>query len=381
MSKYELPRKLNFVNQKYEQWIEESFHLINLSLGNEGLVDSVINQLVEKFPLNTFSHPYAQKAAFFEELEKHIQSIAKGNSPLGRGQLELFKDWDESTPSLKGEFKDPRLVRAEAFLAAKQEKISCENDGINLRDPFLFKWIIEFSYQYERKILLDQSEYSSELQDRDQDLSKYLLGVLTDKEAIMVEEKCRLFPDWQEKKLSFEKVINLFDQVVKCRNQSNNQPILPICNNSKDRMLKELNKLEERSSKESMPSFKISEVDMHSSCLGQSDGSVKWLFRGFILTGCLACLIGYFGWTEKVEIEPSVQQVPLSSNPSNSKETLLSLDQIKNLPLLMAEKTAHSLLGQRTIQELDEMEESMQSIQPIDINQSKLIGIEELKDR
>jgi hypothetical protein len=99
-------------------------------------------------------------------------------------------------------------------------------------------------------------------------------------------------------------------------------------------------------------------ADSHSKSEPQSLSQVKIFF----LVGAFTCVVGYFGWLEK-NTEPfkTAQVVEVIPSVDSPKSTQLSPVSFPNSPSIIAEEAANELLGDRTIQLIQEMENKMKT--------------------
>ena len=345
------------------QWIHEILCFAHLCLKDSQRIESLIVEMLPDLPNGGALSLLDKRFLFFEELEKRLLLHWPEKQKPSLGQLELF----EAIPYRQDLHRRESIqfLKAQAFLYLKWDRELMGSHRKLKEQSLPLGWVLEFA-----SYLPSQNEIA---RDRAVLIAKYLLGELSDSEAIQVEKEFRFNPDWQKSKIGLEKVIEELKNGYRALDRSFFKEELKISKKTEDFLLEwfgieqETAGSDEANESANVDADRTDSIQANLKPKPQSLSSV----RVFVIVGVFATLVGYFGWLEKnakpfktpliSEVIPSVdekQSIPLSSNP------------ISPTPSIMAEEAANEVLDDRTINLIREMENKMKTDPLPDFNTS-----------
>ena len=345
------------------QWIHEILCFANLCLTDSQRIESLIVEMLPDLPNGGALSLLDKRFLFFEELEKRLLLHWPEKQKPSLGQLELFEAVPYGQDLHRRE--SIQFLKAQAFLYPKLER-DLMGSHRKLREQSLpLGWVLEFASYLpsQNKIARDQTVL----------IAKYLLGELSDSEAIQVEKEFRFNPDWQKSKIGLEKVIEELKNGYRALDRSFFKEELKISKKTEGFLLEWFGVEQETAGSGEVNESVNVDADRTDSIQANLKPKPQSLssVRVFVIVGVFATLVGYFGSLEKnaepfktpliSEVIPSVdekQSIPLSSNP------------ILKTHYIMAEEAANEVLDDRTINLIREMENKMKTDPLPDFNTS-----------
>jgi len=333
------------------QWSREAFYFAYLGLKDTQLIDPLIVDVLEVLPTGESLSLREKRFLLWEELEKKLLVELTEKHKPNLGQLELFATNEYPQDSHR---KQSILgMKSQAFLYSKLDRELMGTSGLLGKQRLPLEWVLEFlsSQPNEIKIPRDQSV----------PIARYLLGELSDDQAVQVEKEFRFNSDWQMSKIRLEKVIMELEDAVQALNESFYKDEIEISKKTENSLLMWFG--EEQESGERIEAVKGDGVKKVSANIdSKSEPKSLSPIKIFFLVGAFACVVGYFGWLEK-NTKPLI--TPLASEvipPAEADQsTQLSPVPFPKSPSIVAEEVANELLSDRTIKLIQEMENKMQT--------------------
>jgi len=220
-------------------------------------------------------------------------------------------------------------------------------------------WILEFISHLDEETNDSAGLHHHRDPERTELISRYLLGMLSDAKATEVEKKLRQNTDWQKSKLWTGELITRFEESLHRYNQCDATQAFEYSTKLENSLIGWF--LGEGEIVESSQVNQFSEGRVEEKEVADRTPVPRFFnlspIQIFTWVGLFSCMIGYFGWKEKKE-ELSLGLLPLPHEVSlaDSDPFPSGLEQISNLPSIVAEDVAGELLGNRTIDVLREME-------------------------
>jgi len=353
------------VVQASRQWSREVFYFVYLNLKDTQLIEPLIVDVLEALPIGESLSPRKKRILLWEELEEKLLVELTGKQKPTKGQLELFET-DEYRQGLDGKHSIQKM-RSQAFLYSKLGLDSMGTGDLLIKQRIPLEWVLEFlsSQPNQNKIPRNQSV----------PIARYLLRELSDIQAVQVEKEFRLNSDWQKSKIRLEKVIMELENAFRALNKSFDKDEIEISKKTENSLLMWFG--EESGEKiEHIEADAVKKVpaNIHSKSELKCFSSIKIFF----LVGAFACVVGYFGWLEK---NTKPLEIPLTSEVISPVEatqsTELSPIPFPKSPSVLAEEAANQLLGDRTINLIQQMEDKMKTDPLPEFNKSNQTDLEE----
>ena len=331
------------------QWSREVFYFAYLSLKDTQLIEPLIVDVLEALPIGESLSPRKKRILLWEELEKKLLVELTGKQKPTKGQLELFET-NEYRQGLDGK-QSIQGMKYQAFLYSKLDLDSMGTGDLLRKQRLPLEWVLEFlsSQPNQNKIPRNQSV----------PIARYLLGELSDVQAVQVEKEFRLNSDWQKSKIRLEKIIMEMENAFRALNKSSDKDEIEISKKTENSLLMWFGEESgKRSEHIEADAVKKVSANIHSKSEPKSFSPIKIFF----LVGAFACVVGYFGWLEK-NTKPF--ETPLASElipPVDAAQSIeLSPIPFPKSPSVLAEEAANELLGDRTINLIQQMEDKMKT--------------------
>lgn len=331
------------------QWSREAFYFAYLSLKDIQLIEPLIVDVLEALPIGESLSPWKKRILLWEELEKKLLVELTGKPKPTMGQLELFET-NEYRLGLDGKHSIQKM-RSLAFLYSKLDIDSMSTGDLLRKQRLPLEWVLEFlsSQPNQNKIPRNQSV----------PISRYLLGELSDIQAVQVEKEFRLNSDWQKSKIRLEKVIMELENAFRALKKSSDKNEIEFSKKTENSLLMWFGEESgERSEHTKGDAVKQVSAHIHSQSEPKSFSPIKIFF----LVGALASVVGYFGWLEK---NTKPLEIPLTSEVISPVEATQSIElspiPFPKSPAVLAEEVANQLLGERTINLIQQMEDKMKT--------------------
>jgi hypothetical protein len=287
----------------------------------------------------------------WEELEKKLLVKLTGKQKPTKGQLELFET-NEYRQGLDGK-QSIQGMKYLAFLYSKLDIDSMGTGDLLRKQRLPLEWVLEFlsSQPNQNKIPRNQSV----------PIARYLLGEISDFQAVQVEKEFRLNSDWQKSKIRLEKLIMELENAFRALKKSSDKNEIEISQKTENSLLMwfgDEQESDERNKHVKGDAAKKVSAYVHSKSEPKSFSPIKIFF----LVGAFASVVGYFGWLEK-NTKPF--ETPLASELSPPFDDAQSIDlspiPFPKSPSVLAEEAANQLLGDRTINLIQQMENKMKT--------------------
>ncbi len=331
------------------QWSREVFYFAYLNLKDTQLIEPLIVDVLEALPTGESLSPRKKRILLWEELEKKLLVELTGKQKPTKGQLELFET-NEYRQGLDGK-QSIQGMKYQAFLYSKLDMDSMGIGDLLSKQRLPLEWVLEFlsSQPNQNKIPRNQSV----------PIARYLLGELSDVQAVQVEKEFRLNSDWQKSKIRLEKVIIELENAFRALNKSSDKKEIEISKKTENSLLVWFGEESgERSEHIEADTVKLVSANIHSKSEPKSFSPIKIFF----LVGAFASVVGYFGWLEK-NMKPF--KTPLASELSPPVDAAQSIEfspiPFPKSPSILAEEAANQLLGDRTINLIQQMENKMKT--------------------
>jgi hypothetical protein len=331
------------------QWSREVFYFAYLSLKDTQKIEPLIVDLLEALPIGESFSPRKKRILLWEELEKKLRVELTGKQKPTKGQLELFET-NEYRQGFDGKHSIQKM-RSQAFLYSKLDLDSMGTGDLLRKQRLPLEWVLEFlsSQPNQNKIPRNQSV----------PIARYLLGELSDVQAFQVEKEFRLNSDWQKSKIRLEKIIMEMENAFRALNQSFDKDGIEISKKTENSLLMWFG-AESGKRSEHIEADAVKKVfdNIHSKSEPKSFSPIKIFF----LVGTFASVVGYFGWLEK-DTKPF--ETPLASELSPPVDDAQSIElspiPFPKSPSVLAEEAANQLLGDRTMNLIQQMENKMKT--------------------
>lgn len=331
------------------QWSREVFYFAYLRLKDSQLIEPLIIDVLEVLPTERSLSPREKRFLLWEELEKKLLVELTQKQKPNQGQLELFET-NEYRPGLH-EKQSIQGIKYQAFLYSKLNRDSVGISDLLKKQRLPLEWVLEFisSQPNQNKIPRDQSV----------PITRYLLGELSDDQAVQIEKEFRFNSDWQKAKIRLEKVIMELENAFRALSKSFYKEEIEISKKTEKSLLMWLG--EEQESGERSERVKGDAAKKVSANIdSKSEPTSLSPIKIFFLVGAFACVVGYFGWLEK---NTKSLETPIAPevNPDGAapQTTQLSPVLFPKSPSILAEEAANELLGNRTINLIQEMVNKM----------------------
>ncbi len=331
------------------QWSREVFYFAYLSLKDTQLIEPLIVDVLEALPIGESLSPTEKRILLWEELEKKLLVKLTGKQKPTKGQLELFET-NEYRQGLDGK-QSIQGMKYQAFLYSKLDIDSMGTGDLLRKQRLPLEWVLEFlSFQpNQNKIPRNQIV----------PISRYLLGELSDVQAVQVEKEFRLNSDWQKSKIRLEKVIMELENAFRALKKSSDKNEIEISKKTENSLLMWFGEESgERSEHTKGDAVKQVSANIHSKSEPKSFSPIKI----FLLVGAFASVVGYFGWLEK-NTKPF--ETPFASELSPPVDSVQSIElspiPFPKSPSVLAEEVASELLSDRTINLIQQMENKMKT--------------------
>ena len=331
------------------QWSREAFYFAYLSLKDIQLIEPLIVDVLEALPIGESLSLRKKRILLWEELEKKLLVELTGKQKSTKGQLELFET-NEYRLGLDGK-QSIQGMKYQAFLYSKLDLDSMGTGDLLRKQRLPLEWVLEFlSFQpNQNKIPRNQIV----------PISRYLLGELSDIQAVQVEKEFRFNSDWQKSKIRLEKVIMELENAFRALKKSSDKNEIEFSKKTENSLLMWFGEESgERSEHTKGDAVKQVSANIHSKSEPKSFSPIKIFF----LIGAFASVVGYFGWLEK-NTKPF--ETPLASELSPPVDDAQSIElspiPFPKSPSVLAEEAANQLLGERTINLIQQMENKMKT--------------------
>ena len=350
---------LNQKTSSVKAWVREAFCLINLGLESGPGAEFVISKVLRSLPVDPSLSINRKRALLFVELKKRLlKECFKENKP-NHGQMELFVELDKSNEKEEEALVLLRNFEVQAFVYSRMGEAPPLNDRAVVQASIPLDWILEFISHLDEETNDSAGLHHHRDPERTELISRYLLGMLSDAKATEVEKKLRQNTDWQKSKLWTGELITRFEESLHRYNQCDATQAFEYSTKLENSLIGWF--LGEGEIVESSQVNQFSEGRVEEKEVADRTPVPRFFNLSpsqiFTWVGLFSCMIGYFGWKEKKE-ELSLGLLPLPHEVSlaDNEPFPSGLEQISNLPSIVAEDVAGELLGNRTIDVLREME-------------------------
>ncbi len=329
-------------------------------LGNATLSQNAVEEALTFLFSNRLR---VSRAEFFQKLEEVVRCIRIDRNPGNDGQLELFK-FEQSEGIEKKIEKELKIARAQAYLSLLR---SYEREPLKEKPVYgneKYRRVISGfceCLREERKIEGDQNSKHFSPVEYEEILS-YLLEFLPDNDAMEVERKCRQNTEWQIEKIWTSQVIGWIEDAVR---KLEHFSIVPECSFEpvrEQRILKMITSENDQEPNSTNSSGEISEDTDSIYDPQKKQGLIK--DKNILIwasVGLLACLVGYFGWKERIQ---EIEEVSSRATNDLSEITAPSNDAViddnwSQVAMLAAQNSADRVLGEKLVKEIEKMEKDI----------------------
>ncbi len=340
--------------------IEEVAQFIRFYLGNNIDLDQIFETVLLQLPQVFEPSLQTKKAVLFREIEKICRHRKDSIPNVKSRQLELFSELSNLGEKKSDNEKQIALCRVRSFILQwNQVKHPVEKKLSFLGNENVSSLIIQLSLELslgkyvEEGKKLEQSDI-----DRREKVSRYLMELLTEEEAVEVEKKFRQDPDWQRDKIWTAKVIKWVRMTLDLSEDNVQNERNFISPPIKNRLIEWFF---------CFPVDRVKEEDrsISSEQMNPKDAKIKHqrdiYFRAYLSLGILACLVGYFGWVEqnnKITENDSIEE-QANSQPLE-KPKIAELEDLSQLALIKAHETANMALAGNTRSTIRKMNDELE---------------------
>jgi hypothetical protein len=303
------------------------------------------------------------RAEFFLKLEEVIKHHRMDRNTGNDGQLELFK-FQQSEGQKKNIEKELKIARAQAYLNLLRSNELKYLTEMPLQGNEKYRSVTSGfceCLREERKIEGDQNPKDFSPVEYDEILS-YLLEFLPENDAMEVERKCRQNTDWQIEKIWTSQVIGWMEDAVRKLEHFSIVPEPSFESAREQRILKMITSENDQEPNSTNSSGEISEETNSIDAPPKKQGLIKDKnIRIWASVGVLACLVGYFGWKERIdEIEEASLRVTNDSPEiaAQSNDSVLD-DNWSQVAMLAAQNSADRVLGEKLVRQIEKMEKEI----------------------
>lgn len=374
-----MTRELHKVGIFEDLGISEALFFVRVFLGGGDSVQDIVEEaLCASFSCD---EPPSQ-AQFFQILEELLLKKRKDGISANAGQLELFSSDNEGNLDANIE-KEIRIARAQAYLFSevKNPGLVEPEDSLVGNEKFR-ELVVEFSGRLREEESFGKGtdhpgmEVGFQMQ-----ISSYLLGFLSENDAMEVERKCRQHPGWQSEKVWIGKVISWMEQAVQKSEANLKFHGLEFDENRKKQILKKINILPERN-EDNSPGNQVLEKNnpaLSVSTIKTSPRKKDRTIHGLLLVGLFASLIGYVGWQEHLQ---KVKDVHLETKkvrdiPTKTVDSWED-DNWSHVAMRAAQQSASQVLGEKLVKKIDRMKDEIKvpsSLLPRERTEAKMLEL------